>query len=120
MWAWVWVVLVLGALVFLGWIGWKVVRSATNLVRTAAQAGRRAGEATDRISEAVAQAEALRTTAAPTMFDDPTDLHARVSALRAARRAKQRERQVRRRAVWQTWTASTWLERRRAERSSAR
>lgn len=111
---WGWTLLVVGALAFLGWIAWGVVRSGLALLREAAAAGRTFGDASERVSDAVARAEAQRADTSATMFDPPASLHARVEGRRRARARRRGERRARQSATWQVWRSGTWLERRRA------
>ncbi|WP_418276859.1 hypothetical protein ACNHYB_02830 [Isoptericola jiangsuensis] len=117
MWGWVWTLLALGALVFLAWVAWRVVRAGLELLREAGRAGQVWADASQRLSEVLARAEQERRPVTATMFDDRAELHARVAGLRHERW----QRRGRRRAVqavrWREWAATTWLERRRADRS---
>jgi hypothetical protein len=115
-WGWVWTLLALGAVVFLGWVAWRLVRSGIALVREAGRAGRTWGEASDRLSDVVARAEQERRPVGATMFDDREVLAARRDALRVARWERTAARRTRQAVVWRTWAASTWLDRRRQER----
>lgn len=113
MWGWVWTLLVVGALVFLGWVAWGVVRAGLRLLRETGAAGRTFATASERVSQALAQAEAARADTSPTMFDPPHDLRARVAGRRRARVRRRARRRERHAATWRVWTTSTWLERRR-------
>ncbi|WP_277210340.1 hypothetical protein [Isoptericola croceus] len=119
MWGGVWTVLVLCALVFLGWIVWGVVSAGLRLMREAGEAGQTFGAASQRVSDAVAQAEAARADTSPTMFDPPAELHARVQRRREVRRGRRDDRRGRQAATWQVWRTSSWLERRQSRGRSA-
>ena len=120
MWFWVWVLLVVGALAGAFFVGRHVWRAGVRLAREAGRAGELFGSAGDRISAAVDAAETARPDTSPTMFDDRAVLHARVAERRDARAGRRGARLERNRATWQVWTGSTWLDRRRAEKTVAR
>ena len=118
MWFWVWALLVVGTLVaaFVG--GRHLWRSAVRLAREASRSGTTLGSAAERISAAVAEAEAGRPDTSPTLFDDPVTLRDGVAARRLARDGRRSVRRERHQATWQTWTGGTWLERRQAEKAA--
>lgn len=120
MWWWVWAVLVVGMLVGAFVRGRGLWRSGVRLAREASVAGAALGSAADRISAAVAEAEANRPDTSPVLFDDPTVLRERVAERRRARAGRRVVRRERYRGTWSTWTEQTWLERRQAEKASAR
>jgi hypothetical protein len=119
-WGWVWTLLALAAIVFLAWVAWRVVRSGIALMRQAGRAAQTFGEASDRLSDVVAQAERDRVAVTATMFDDRAVLRDRVAALRHERWKRRGRRRGAQAVLWQEWARSTWLERRRAARRPIR
>ncbi|PRZ04500.1 hypothetical protein BCE75_11019 [Isoptericola sp. CG 20/1183] len=111
---WGWTLLVVCALVLLGWIAWGVVRAGLALLREVTVAGRTFGAASERVSDAVARAEAARPDTSATMFASRASLHARVQGRRRAGDRRRVARRARQRATWQAWRSGSWLERRRA------
>ncbi|MDO8144842.1 MULTISPECIES: hypothetical protein [unclassified Isoptericola] len=120
MWGWIWTVLALAAVVFLAWLAWRVVRTGLALLRTAAEAGSTWGEAAERVGAAAAAAQADPPRITATMFEDRAVLRARREQLRRDRWERRDRRRVDQAAVWRTWSESTWLERRQAERRADR
>lgn len=118
MWSWVWAVLVVGMVVAAFFAGRRLWRSGVRLAREASRASAVLGSAAERISAAVAEAEANRPDTSPTLFDDPTVLQARVEERRVARAGRRAVRRERYRVTWQGWTEQTWLERRQAEKAA--
>ena len=117
MWWWVWSVLVVGTLVALFFVGRGLWRSGVGLARQASAASAALGSGAERISAAVAEAEANRPDTSPTLFDDASVVRARVAERRAERQVRRGARQERYRATWQVWTGRSWLERRQAEKA---
>jgi hypothetical protein len=115
-WGWIWTLLVVAALLFLGWVAWGVVRAGLRLLREGGRSAEVFGEGARRVSDAVARAEAERTPTGATMFDDREVLRGRWRALRAAGRERRAARRLRQEPVWRSWVDSTWLERRAAAR----
>jgi hypothetical protein len=115
-WGWIWTLLVVAALLFLGWVAWTVVRAGLRLLREGGRSAQVFGDGAERVSDAVARAEAERAPAGPTMFDDRAVLRRRLHDLRGARRERTAARRVRQEPVWRSWRESTWLERRTAAR----
>ncbi|NNU26276.1 hypothetical protein [Isoptericola sediminis] len=120
MWGWIWTVLALAAVVFLAWLAWRVVRTGLALLRTFAEAGSTWGEAAERVGAAAAAAQADPPRITATMFEDRAVLRARREQLRRDRWERRDRRRVDQAAVWRTWSESTWLERRQAERRADR
>ncbi|WP_278237412.1 hypothetical protein [Isoptericola sp. AK164] len=116
MWGWIWTSLAVAAVLFLAWLAWRVVRSVIALVRGAGQAGRVAGEAAERVGQAAAAAQADPPRVTATWHDDPAVLRARRDAMRRARWERRGQRRRAQAEVWRTWSRSTWLERRQAQR----
>jgi biopolymer transport protein ExbB/TolQ len=105
-WFVVWTVLVLGALVVIALLLRRLWRQAVAL-------GRQLAEASEVLARLADQVEALQATSgrdpdltAPTLFDDPEVLRARLAALRdsaAGRRAERAERATRTAAGWRAY-----------------
>ncbi|MGF0116808.1 hypothetical protein ACQFYA_10840 [Promicromonospora sp. Marseille-Q5078] len=117
MWGWIWAGLVVGTLVGAFFLGRHLWRVGVRTLREASRAGEALGSAGDRVSAAVAEAEAHRVDTSPTLFDDPTALRERVAQQRRRRAARATERRARQAATWQRWDAESWLSRRTAEKA---
>ncbi|MCZ2261628.1 hypothetical protein, partial [Isoptericola sp. QY 916] len=79
MWGWIWAGLVVATLVGAFFLGRHLWRTGVRALREASRAGEVLGSAADRISAAVAEAEAHRVDTSPTLFDDPVVLRERVA-----------------------------------------
>ncbi|AEG44298.1 hypothetical protein [Isoptericola variabilis] len=118
-WWFVWVPLVLATAGGAFLLGRSLWRAVVRLLREVAAAGGALSSSGERVSAAVAQAEARRVDTSPTLFDDVTVLRERVRERREARRARRDARFVRHRATWQEWSRASWLERRTAQKRAA-
>jgi hypothetical protein len=116
MWLWVWAALILSALAGAAVVGRDLWRAGVRVVREVSRAGSTLSSGTERVSLAVAEAEARRVDTSPTLFDDETQLRERVRERRLARAGRRALRYERHRATWQVWASAPWLERRQAER----
>ncbi|MFI2102401.1 hypothetical protein ACH436_03860 [Isoptericola sp. NPDC019693] len=118
MWGWIWAGLVVATLVGAFFLGRHLWRAGVRALREATRAGEVLGSAADRISAAVAEAEAHRADTSPTLFDDPVVLRERVARrrrLKAERSAARRERQA---ATWRRWGTGSWVAARTADKAS--
>jgi hypothetical protein len=118
MWGWIWAGLVVGTLVGAFFLGRRLWRAGVRTMREASRAGELLGSAADRVSAAVAEAEAHRVDTSPTLFDDPVLLRERVAErrrLKAERAAVRRDRQA---ATWRRWDSESWLAARTADKVS--
>jgi len=118
MWGWIWAGLVVGALVGAFFLGRHLWRAGMRTLREASRAGEVLGSAAERISAAVAQAEAQRADTSPTLFDDPVVVRARVAGrrrLKAERAAARRGRQA---DTWRRWGSQDWLAARSADKAA--
>lgn len=122
MWWWVWVLLVLGALVGAALLAWSLWRRGVGVLRAVGEAGEAWGSVADRAAAAAAAATPVDTS--PTIFDDPVVLRERVAAVRRRGGELAARRRARREAVWRRWAqgpsaSQQWLEvRRRDKRGS--
>ncbi|MGH3588459.1 MAG: hypothetical protein ACRDQ0_19305, partial [Pseudonocardia sp.] len=80
--------------------------------------GEALGSSGDRISEAVAAAEANRVDTSPTLFDDPTVVRERVAEQRRRRSERSAARRARQETTWRRWDEESWLVRRTAEKAA--
>ncbi|SKC71103.1 hypothetical protein [Krasilnikoviella flava] len=118
MWGWIWAGLVVGTLVGAFFLGRHLWRAGVRALREASRAGEVLGSAADRMSAAVAEAEAHRADTSPTLLDDPVLLRERVAErrrLKAERVAVRRERQA---ATWRRWDSEGWLAARTADKAA--
>jgi hypothetical protein len=120
MWFAVWSVLVVATLVGAALLGRDLWRKAKRLGAELSRASAAFDAASARVSQAVAEAEANAPDTRATMFDDPTELHERVAALRLARAERAEARRERHRAVAQAWSLEAWLAERQAARPGRR
>ncbi|MCK9793606.1 hypothetical protein M1843_07600 [Isoptericola sp. 4D.3] len=118
MWGWIWAGLVVGTLVGAFFLGRHLWRAARRALAEASRAGEVLGSAADRMSAAVAEAEAQRADTSPTLFDDPVVLRERVAELRRARAARAAVRRERQAVTWRRWDSESWLARRTAQKAA--
>jgi len=118
MWGWIWAGLVVATLVGAFFLGRHLWRAGMRALREASRAGEVLGSATDRISAAVAEAEAHRVDTSPTLFDDPVVLRERVAERRRLTAERAAARRERRAATWRRWQTEGWLAARTADKAA--
>ncbi|WP_265521216.1 hypothetical protein [Oerskovia flava] len=103
MWFWVWSLLVLGTLAGAFFLGRDLWRKAVALMREVSHATALLGQAAQTVQTRLQEAAAARPSTAPTLFDDPDDLRARLDEVRAERAGRRAQRRIRDEAVWERW-----------------
>jgi len=119
---WVWVLLVVAALVGAAWLARSLWRSGIGLVREAGRAGQTLGSVGERAAQAAAGSVPPDTS--PTLFDDPDELRGRVAEVRRRRAERSAARWARQERTARQWSDGAgavdgWLARRQAQKAAA-
>lgn len=103
MWFWVWTLLVVGTLVGAFFLARRLWRSVKGLGRELSRASQVAADLGARADELARAQQEVQPSTAPTLFDDPVELRARVDVLRADREERRVQRRRRDEQVWSRW-----------------
>lgn len=118
MWGWIWAGLVVATLVGAFFLGRHLWRAGMRALREASRSADVLGSLMDRVSLAVADAEADRADTSPTLFDDPVVLRERVAERRRLKAERAEARRERRAATWRRWQTESWLAARTADKAA--
>ena len=109
MWFAIWAVLIIATGIGAFFLGRDLWRKVKALGRAASRASDLFADVADRIEAKSDELKAAAPSTAPTVFDDPVNLRARVLTVREQRAERRQAARVRHQATWERWRAAKSL-----------